>query len=39
MANAGIERAPNASVAAQLHAQRAKAYARLQDRHKTEAAL
>lgn len=39
MANAGIERAPGQPVAAQLHAQRAKAYARLGDRHKTEAAL
>lgn len=38
-ANAGIEAAPGASVAAQLHAQKAKAYARMGDTHKTEVAL
>ncbi|NYI76827.1 hypothetical protein [Nocardioides panzhihuensis] len=38
-ADAGIRCAPNASVAAQLHAQKAKAYARMKDGHKTEVAL
>ncbi|MGH3972045.1 MAG: hypothetical protein ACRDS9_01770 [Pseudonocardiaceae bacterium] len=38
-ANAGIEAAPHASVAAQLWAQKAKAYARMQDNHKAEVAL
>lgn len=38
-ANAGIEAAPSASVSAQLHAQKAKAYARMGDAHKTEVAL
>lgn len=38
-ADAGIRCAPNASVAAQLHAQKAKAYARMKDSHKTEVAL
>ena len=35
----GIERAPHESVAAQLYAQQAKAWARLGDRHQTEVAL
>ncbi|MFJ4717458.1 XRE family transcriptional regulator [Streptomyces sp. NPDC088785] len=35
----GIERAPHESVAAQLYAQQAKAWARLGDRHQTELAL
>lgn len=38
-ADAGIAAAPAASVAAQLHAQKAKAYARMGDKHKTEVAL
>lgn len=38
-ADAGIRCAPKASVAAQLHAQSAKAWARMRDRHKTEFAL
>lgn len=38
-ANAGIEAAPSASVAAQLHALKGKAYARMGDKHKTEVAL
>jgi hypothetical protein len=38
-ADAGIRCAPDASVAAQLHAQKAKAYARMKDSHKTEVAL
>lgn len=38
-ADAGTRCAPQASVAAQLHAQSAKAWARMHDRHKTELAL
>lgn len=38
-ADAGARCAPQASVAAQLHAQSAKAWARMHDRHKTELAL
>ncbi|MFE4778031.1 XRE family transcriptional regulator [Streptomyces sp. NPDC056713] len=38
-ANDGIERAPHESVAAQLYAQQAKAWARLGDRQQTEIAL
>lgn len=38
-ADAGLRHAPNASVAAQLWAQKAKAYARMRDAHKTEVAL
>lgn len=38
-ASAGIEAAPSDSVAAQLYAQQAKAYARMGDKHKTEVAL
>ncbi|WP_157063214.1 hypothetical protein [Luteipulveratus mongoliensis] len=38
-ANAGVEMAPHSDVAAQLHAQTAKAYARMGDRHKTEVEL
>jgi tetratricopeptide (TPR) repeat protein len=38
-ADAGIEVAPNESVAVQLYAQRAKAWARLGDRQQTEVAL
>lgn len=37
--DAGLQRAPSASVAAQLWAQKAKAYARMRDAHKTEVAL
>lgn len=39
MAEAGIEVAPTAPVAAQLHAQKAKAYARMRDQHKAEVEL
>lgn len=39
LSNAGIDHAPTAPVAAQLHAQKAKAYARMGDQHKTETAL
>lgn len=38
-ADAGIRRSPHAPVAAQLHAQKAKAYARMRDQHKTVVAL
>lgn len=38
-AQVGIDKAGDADVAAQLYAQQAKAYARLQDRHKTEVSL
>lgn len=38
-ADAGARCSPQASVAAQLHAQSAKAWARMHDRHKTELAL
>lgn len=38
-ADAGLRHAPAASVAAQLWAQKAKAYARMRDVHKTEVAL
>lgn len=38
-ANAGIQAAPHASVAAQLHAQKAKAYARMRDTHSAELEL
>ncbi len=37
--DAGVQYAPHASVAAQLHAQSAKAWARMKDRHKTELSL
>lgn len=37
--NAGVAAAPNSDVAAQLHAQAAKAYSRMGDRHKTEVEL
>lgn len=38
-ADAGLRINDHASIAAQLHAQKAKAYARLRDNHKTEVAL
>ena len=39
MADAGLRAAPKAPVAAQLHAQQAKAYARMRDQHKAEVSL
>ena len=39
MADAGLTAAPKSPVAAQLHAQKAKAYARMRDHHKAEVSL